>query len=47
MDPDRKIDLDVNWLNNGLRVEPDARPAATWATTVLFVLQNALAAVGW
>ena len=47
VDPDRKIALDANWLNNGRRVDPDARPAAYWSARLLFFVQNALAFVGW
>jgi hypothetical protein len=47
VDPFRKIPLDVNWMNNGRLVEPDRRQATSWAATFLFLLQNALAVVGW
>jgi hypothetical protein len=47
VDPDRKILLDANWLNNGRRIEPDLRPAAHWAARLAFWLQNLFATVGW
>jgi hypothetical protein len=46
VDPDRKIALDVNWLNNGRRLEPDLRPASSWTARWLFLLQNIFATVG-
>lgn len=46
VDPDRKIALDVNWLNNGRRLEPDGRPAASWTARWLFLLQNIFTTVG-
>ena len=46
VDPDRKIALDVNWVNNGRRIEPDSRPAASWAARWLFLLQNIFATLG-
>jgi hypothetical protein len=47
VDPDRKVLLDANWMNNGRRIEPDGRPAAHWAARLLFWVQNLLATVGW
>lgn len=43
IDPERKVLLDVDWLNNARRVEPDGRVAAKWGLRVLFWAQNALA----
>jgi hypothetical protein len=42
IDPDRKIYLDVDWLNNAVRVEPDRRVAFSWATRVTYWVQNIL-----
>ena len=47
VDPDRKVLLDANWLNNGKRIDSDARPAANWAVRLAFWLQNLFATVGW
>ena len=46
VDPDRKILLDVNWVNNGRRIEPDSRPAANWTSRWLFMLQNIFTTLG-
>ncbi len=46
VDPDRRLRLDVNWLNNARRVAPDHRVAAKWTTRWLFWLQNVLRLVG-
>lgn len=46
VDPDRKVLLDVNWLNNGRRLEADARPATVWASRWLFFVHSALATIG-
>ena len=46
VDPDRKILLDVNWVNNGRRLEPDGRPAASWTARWLFLLQNIFTTLG-
>jgi hypothetical protein len=46
VDPDRKILLDVNWVNNGRRLVPDARPAASWTARWLFLMQNIFATLG-
>ena len=46
VDPDRKIVLDVNWVNNGRRIEPDSRPAASWTARWLFVLQTLFTTLG-
>ncbi len=42
VDPDHKLLLDVNVLNNGMRVEDDARAANEWAMRLRFWAQNAL-----
>jgi hypothetical protein len=42
VDPDRKLLLDVNVLNNGLRVEEDRRAANQWSMRLRFWAQNAL-----
>ncbi len=42
VDPDRKLLLDVNVLNNGLRVEEDRRAANQWSMRLRFWVQNAL-----
>ena len=47
VDPDRHIVLDVDWLNNARRVEPDSRVAAKWTARWMFWVQNALAFIGW
>jgi len=47
VDPDRHVLLDVDWLNNARRVEPDSRVATRWSTRVLFWVQNLLATIGW
>ena len=46
VDPDRKILLDVNWVNNGRRLVPDNRPAAGWTARWLFLLQNIFTTLG-
>jgi hypothetical protein len=45
VDPDRQIALDVDWLNNGKRVDPDSRAATKWSARVMFWAQNVLATV--
>jgi hypothetical protein len=46
VDPERKIVLDVDWLNNWRRLNPDGRAAAAWGFRYLFWLQNLLAFIG-
>jgi hypothetical protein len=46
VDPDRKIVLDANWLNNGRRLTGDGRPAASWTTRWLFLVQNVITTLG-
>jgi hypothetical protein len=47
VDPDRKIVLDTDWLNNARRVSRDSRAAAAWSARWLFWMQQAAATVGW
>jgi hypothetical protein len=46
IDPDRRIALDVNWLNNGRRLTPDRRPAASWTSRWLFLVQTIITTLG-
>ncbi len=46
IDPERRILLDANWLNNGKRVEGDPRAAIHWTARYLFWVQQVLAAFG-
>jgi hypothetical protein len=46
VDPDRKIVLDVNWLNNGRRLAIDRRPAAGWAARWMCVVQTIITTLG-
>jgi hypothetical protein len=46
IDPDRRIELDTNWLNNGRRIGPDTRVSATWTARWLFLVQNVVAWLG-
>jgi hypothetical protein len=46
IDPDRKIALDVNWLNNGRRLTTDSRPTASWTARWLFLVQNIFTTLG-
>jgi hypothetical protein len=46
VDPDRRIWLDVDWMNNSRRLEPDTTVATTWAARCLYWLQQSLALVG-
>jgi len=46
LDPDDRLVLDVNRLNDGRRAEPDGRAAAVWGTRWVFWLQQLLALVG-
>ncbi len=47
IDPDRKVILDVDWLNNDRRLEPDRRVSRKWTATWIFMLQNLLALAGF
>jgi hypothetical protein len=46
LDPEDRLVLDVNRLNNSRRVEPDGRAAAHWGVRWVFWLQQLLALVG-
>lgn len=46
VDPDDVLLLDVNRLNNALRVEPDEGAADIWGARILFWLQGLLVLVG-
>lgn len=46
IDPDRKVLLDVDWLNNGRRLDGDSRPAASWATRWMFLVQTLVSVLG-
>jgi hypothetical protein len=46
VDPDRTCVLDVDWLNNDRRLEPDTRVRRKMTSTWMFVVQNLLALVG-
>jgi hypothetical protein len=45
IDPQRKILLDVDWLNNARRVEADTRASTWWSARAMFWVQNILATV--
>ncbi|MGE5815822.1 MAG: M1 family metallopeptidase, partial [Acidobacteriota bacterium] len=45
IDPQRKILLDVDWLNNARRVKPDSRASTWWSARVMFWVQNIVASV--
>jgi len=50
VDPDQALVLDVDRLNNSLRVEPDPRASRRWGQRVRFWIQNVLetmALLGW
>jgi len=46
LDPEDRLAIDVNRLNNSRRVEPDGRAAAHWGARWIFWLQQLLAVVG-
>jgi len=46
VDPDERLALDVNRLNNARRVEPDRRTAAYWGARLTFWFQAMLGVVG-
>ena len=46
IDPEDRLAIDVNRLNNSRRVEPDGRAAAHWGVRWIFWLQQLLAMVG-
>jgi hypothetical protein len=47
VDPDGKVELDANWLNNWRRVDGDRRVAAVAALKWLGSAQSLLALLGW
>jgi hypothetical protein len=47
VDPDRRIPLDTDWLNNARRVKADHRAAWTWSARWLFWMQQLASTVGW
>jgi hypothetical protein len=46
LDPEQRLTLDVSRLNNGKRVDPSSRVAATWAARWMFWVQNLLVGAG-
>jgi hypothetical protein len=46
VDPEDRLKLDVNRVNNARRSEPDARAANRWGTRLVFWLQQLLALAG-
>ncbi len=46
VDPDRKVLLDVDWLNNARRLKSDRRVSTRWAAMYLFWIQNLIAFIG-
>jgi hypothetical protein len=46
LDPEQKVELDVNWANNGRTVKTDSRPAAKWFSHILFLFQGLLSLIG-
>jgi len=46
LDPERRIELDVDWLNNARRIEPDQRAAVRLASRWLLIVQQLLTWVG-
>ncbi len=46
VDPDRKVLLDVDWLNNARRLKSDRRVSTRWGATYLFWIQNLIALIG-
>jgi hypothetical protein len=46
VDPDHKLELDVDWLNNSRRISPDRRVQAKLACHWLFFIQNIIALAG-
>lgn len=46
VDPQHKLQLDVNFLNNSRRVKSDARASVLWSTRLLFWFQNLFAGAG-
>lgn len=46
VDPDRKVLLDVDWLNNARRMQSDGRVSTRLSATWMFWIQNVLALIG-
>jgi hypothetical protein len=46
VDPDTKVLLDTNWLNNGMRREPAQAPAQRMRLGLMYWVQNLLQGVG-
>jgi hypothetical protein len=46
IDPDRKLELDVDWLNNGRRIGSDGRVPVKWASGLMFIVQALLTWIG-
>jgi hypothetical protein len=46
VDPDRHHELDIDWLNNTRRLEPDRRAAVRLTSRWTFLLQQGLAGLG-
>jgi hypothetical protein len=46
LDPEDRLKIDVNRLNNSRRAEPDSRAATRWGTRLVFWLQQLVALAG-
>ena len=46
VDPDRKVLLDVDWLNNGRRLDSESRPAVSWAARWMYLVQSLISTLG-
>ncbi len=46
VDPDHKVLLDVDWLNNAQRLKRDRHASTLWGTTYMFWIQNLVAFIG-
>jgi hypothetical protein len=46
VDPDHRIWLDANWVNNSRRVTPDRTVAVTWTARALFWVQQLISIAG-
>jgi hypothetical protein len=47
IDPDRKVLLEANWLNNALRLDANPRAAACASVNWLALVQGAVGLLGW